>query len=1782
MNHALLAQNELMELVENFMKQEKFITTQLAEVKKFTSTNAKIIKLEFIIKSLIFQDYKTETKIDEKLVEQRRKQLCLEKYFIIKFKIEDAKKKLNYQEIALKALKYPDSLKEKKKYMKSFLKAFLNPQSYVNMEVIRENIKCKMAMEKIIQILKQTIKAVRIDREEFYSSSLRDLTEFNIKTYIPGKKEFEEQLGDLTNEISKRNSRLKEISKENQKFTKFFDCVSKSVNALLNEIDKNKNDKKLLALIDKIECKFSDLLANSSITYTSSEDSSETSSDNNVSLNSTIQFDEESMYRAKTSESSETDVNENEIEEENQQFFLKTEKLFRAHENVFQNLTNFGNTCFVNSIVQAIFHLKPIYNYINEHNFKGKFQHMKNLLTGMTSNFDDLNEKTKSFLEAFPMKTESLSRWGYTDQHDCCEYFEDMLNQVNAEIWRQENESEIYDEMKHFNQSSFNQIFNIEVKEQINCYRNHLNTLINDNCLIQIGIPNKNNYSLNSLIKAEFTKNKTDGNCNELYGDQVCRKTSWCQRMFIKDPEILSIQLKRFALKGGYTVCYKKPVEIDRFVDGIPGLFSKYQLTSVVCHIGDSLENGHYITYCEEYDKNWYLFDDSKNLIEFVDLSNNSTDAYYELTKNSYLLFYTKIYNNAIPSLVKQISELKVSQDSVNIHSINDPNQVDDERFHLETLDKDIQDDMQEDHKSCHLEILVEENEEDLEADGDDNLSEEDYELEQDQDLQGPENYVNIDGQKIYFNYSVDEESVSGLLSINNILCRKIYFEEDLHEAKEIWTDFNDLELVLNSNGKCLQKMDLKSTDNDKNANVFIVDQEKHYYVLNRFFENGPLFLLDPIKSKPTLCESDFWGKCKRRLNKYKDRDAISVFKVVESNSSIIINKINPENLIYKLFNDKDVNDVHNQLRPYIIAWKSYQKTLSKQEEIFLFELINENPIESINIKCNIFKKIIAFISLKKRYSGFDNIKILETLKHNLEVFNERDANEDFTSKNGIPYTEAEDKFIMKLYNDCLNPVVARRTYGIPIKNWNTFKGLEGRSINSVKLRLQFLVANDFKVEYKKFEISKNKDAFSKFGRKNWSKKELAELERQIDLPASKIDIPGRSLNAINHKKGRIYIPDINKISAPIQTCKAKLMNVNERVNFLKSSKFLNLTYIGAFNCIVHENFVSKINEKTSYLLKCGTIFDIQLHYDQTNIIIFFNNIRNIYITRENIVSIILSTFKGFIRTESLLAIVIKQKNINFNIVHLLIYEVDILDFFNQYRDLLNKKVEVKELNYNDDMEKFEKYIDEFRTLKKENMRNFFHLTRKLLNIVDADDFNTILFNLHELHKEYYQNEIYLECLRNVDTPYLSESTIEELHKDKRMDFLFESTTSNAWSLSFEYVEFNNRFFESDIKIESKRILEAFEVTNTSDMYQFDHVEGLRNDYKLNWALGAYEMFIEDKNEELENQNPKNFKKVEPFPLTEEILQDLILYWTRIYAVNTIRTLISLLHQKHKIITNTKFSTEIWKILEKSLSSAQKQRDQLCINENRRLEGLGKAPAFFLVSYYILNLVPESYKDHDFFVSLFLFMLNTGQRYVTVCHIRLSDITSVVRRENKISIKFICRITKSNNDWNQPFVLEGTLEDTGIMNFVYWLNKFLVSEHGLHLQSFSTWDKKKSELKYLWGNKSDNFENKIAYMKVYKTWRYFYEQAGIPSKLLGTHSFRSGFYCQSLLNASLKGVDYNVMNELAALIAGWRKPEDRAHYNKNETRALITPAGVIKNPTPEQLMGCDTEFVSRW
>ncbi len=188
--------------------------------------------------------------------------------------------------------------------------------------------------------------------------------------------------------------------------------------------------------------------------------------------------------------------------------------------------------------------------------------------------------------------------------------------------------------------------------------------------------------------------------------------------------------------------------------------------------------------------------------------------------------------------------------------------------------------------------------------------------------------------------------------------------------------------------------------------------------------------------------------------------------------------------------------------------------------------------------------------------------------------------------------------------------------------------------------------------------------------------------------------------------------------------------------------------------------------------------------------------------------------------------------------------------------------------------------------------------------------------------------------------------------------------------------------------------------------------------------------------------------EVKEFPITEEIVIKLTEFWTDRYAVNTIKVLLSKLNQIQAEENFEKYDGDVLNSIAKCLLNAQLRRNVIRDLKGLRREGSGKVPCFYPVLLYILDLVPSTFKDRELYFSAFLFSLCSGQRYVTISNVKISDIRRIyISENNKFGVTIVARITKGDNDWNQAFNLEGLLEynekEVNQMDAVYWLNKHL-------------------------------------------------------------------------------------------------------------------------------------------
>ncbi len=853
------------------------------------------------------------------------------------------------------------------------------------------------------------------------------------------------------------------------------------------------------------------------------------------------------------------------------------------------------------------------------------------------------------------------------------------------------------------------------------------------------------------------------------------------------------------------------------------------------------------------------------------------------------------------------------------------------------------------------------------------------------------------------------------------------------------------------------------------------------------------------------------------------------------------------------------------------------------------FELIRQIILNQ-NIKVsgkNILLCIQRYNHLKQMYN-LDDIELLNHFDEQLKRFDENAPNNDFKSRSGMRYSNSELAFIKKCHD-----------FGMKAEEMVTKMGLKGRSLGSVKTKI-----NELKKEWLNSKevvnilIPKDGDNNSRKG-KEWELYEIEELRRQrvsLGMKIEDIIIKGRPTNGIRDKLKSLGI----RISEPKQVILKNIEIIDGKkdlVKFVNNSTKYKCKYVTVYPVSKYETNLDfrKIRAKLQlHYSICDNFIECNASLDDKRIVFTFdeNFLKLIHIVKNEIKTIEFTQHK-FMFEEKI--VIIKRDVRNADSIIYLIIDTDgklIKILKKLYGNCFGNKEKSDSSNFVEkDMESVRSTVNIIQRTRGKIDNNiisiFLHQIRRLINYFvtenDSVSMKQVGQYLYEAKLAFEDSDKFKNYLVLSETPILSELSIEQLRKIEKLSFLFELNESDAWTLTLEEAEFNSAFYSKDNTdtVKSSRFLQSLETLNLSDLYIYDSIEGLnKKSTTSEWAIRVYELYMDLENEQREH---KCLELAPLFPISPSGLERFVTYLSEFYACNTIRVIVTNVNKVQIENGEEKFTIEHWNSFKKAMSYASEQRNNRCKIDKRRMEGLGKAPCFYPVLFHILNLVPDDYPEREFYISFFLFMIYTGQRYITLSNVKLSDISRITTSVNKKPIvTIIARITKANNAYNQPFNLEGAFDDSSIMNFNYWLNKTLIKYHHLNLQENVSWENSKLIDKYLWGNKSSNFKEKILYSTVYLKNRLFYENAGIPAKLLGVHSFRSGFYCQSYLNSFERNISTTVLNELTMLIAGWKALKDQNVYSKVEMENLITSNGPIKDPTPEQMLGYNGVFENKW
>ena len=346
----------------------------------------------------------------------------------------------------------------------------------------------------------------------------------------------------------------------------------------------------------------------------------------------------------------------------NHELVLKKEKYYNKG---LSGLTNLGNKCFLNSVLQCLSNTLKLTDYFLSSKYKEDDSESLNkqkkeyyiILSylNLLINIWDTNQvlKPKSFVENLSKFINKYFTLEQQDSHECLMYILDLLHsglcyEIEVDIKgdiQNENDSlmkQSLEQWKGFYEKKYSFIvetFNGMFYNKINCNNCTFSENVFEpfNC-ISLNIPEQGASTLDQCLGTYFNNSENiDSWSCESCNNKGCTKSikTW------SFPNYLIIHFKRFTNTG-----QKIHTHIDFPIDDLnltsyisdskqdPNNYI-YSLYAINYHSGNT-QRGHYWSSCKNLDNNWYLFNDAS-----VSKFQNSDTL---LTKDSYMLFYYRKY----------------------------------------------------------------------------------------------------------------------------------------------------------------------------------------------------------------------------------------------------------------------------------------------------------------------------------------------------------------------------------------------------------------------------------------------------------------------------------------------------------------------------------------------------------------------------------------------------------------------------------------------------------------------------------------------------------------------------------------------------------------------------------------------------------------------------------------------------------------------------------------------------------------------------------------------------------------------------------------------------------------------------------------------------------------------------------------------------------------------------------------------------------------------------------
>lgn len=286
-------------------------------------------------------------------------------------------------------------------------------------------------------------------------------------------------------------------------------------------------------------------------------------------------------------------------------------------------LANLGNTCYMNSIIQCLSNILPLTHHlltmkVNDNNL---VQMYTKVLMGIWK--ENSPVAPKSFKKCLDV---ILPKYSDNKQHDAHEFLLDFVEILHKFVLVKElkfktsiNSSKYIKQAteswyNHINKPSvISELFYGQYMKKFTCNDCNYHSRKYEAFLSLDLYCDKNDKSISELIKDNFMRDYVYFTCENCGNENRDIEHELDTEIF-KFPSVMIISLKRFKVSNGKMTKILNAINVDDILD-----FSEYtcisedesviyDLQGIVCHIGNSLNSGHYFTLIK--DQEWICFND--------------------------------------------------------------------------------------------------------------------------------------------------------------------------------------------------------------------------------------------------------------------------------------------------------------------------------------------------------------------------------------------------------------------------------------------------------------------------------------------------------------------------------------------------------------------------------------------------------------------------------------------------------------------------------------------------------------------------------------------------------------------------------------------------------------------------------------------------------------------------------------------------------------------------------------------------------------------------------------------------------------------------------------------------------------------------------------------------------------------------------------------------------------------------------------------------------------------